>query len=378
MTAKTLTEVAISAIDTRRLALPTGMKSFTLPNGHQTPTDLSALLVRVHDADGGTGQSLLWAQRPQQLDLFDAALGYLAEVVTGQPRSISDTVAAMRQAVAFVSSSGVAAFAISGYEMALQDLRVRRSGTSLASSLGVVHETVRAYQTGLMLSATVDELIDEATMIYQSGITAIKMIVGRPTIEEDVQRVRAVRECLPSDAALMVDALQRWSAPDAMRAACDLAELELIWIEDPIPHHDLAGYAQLAQDAPVKIATGETCFARDEFVRLLDIGIPYVIAELERTGGVSGWMEIAALVDERSAVMLPHIYPHVSAQLTAALPQDEVWWEYVPWFDQLMETPFDIHDGRVRPSMAVGSGFDPSPDAIERFAQTPWVSLATT
>ena len=80
---------------------------------------------------------------------------------------------------------------------------------------------------------------------------------------------------------------------------------------------------------------------------------------------------------QRGAAILPHINPHISAQLTAALTQDEVWWEYVPWFDQLVDEPFDIRDGAVHPSRAPGSGLEPSLDSIERLAQSPWQPLGS-
>jgi L-alanine-DL-glutamate epimerase-like enolase superfamily enzyme len=82
------------------------------------------------------------------------------------------------------------------------------------------------------------------------------------------------------------------------------------------------------------------------------------------------------MVQAASAVMLPHIYPHVSAQLLSAVEQAEVWWEYVPWFDQLVAEPFEIVDGELIVGDCPGSGFDPDPDAVERLARTPWLPLA--
>lgn len=369
-------DTRIARAEIRKLLVPTGMKSFVLPNGHRTPTHLPVLLIRLVDEDDVIGYSMLWVQREQQIALFEATLRYLADTVEGHRLDETPTIpVALQQATGFIGGEGVAAFGVSGFEMALEDLTCRRAGLSLSRSLGRVRDTVPAYQTGLMLNASIDELVVETAKIVASGIKAIKMIVGRPTLEEDVDRIRAVKEALPSDGTLMVDALQRWDRRSALRAAELFAEFDLAWLEDPIHHADLAGYRLLAERAPVPVATGESLFALADLAALVDAKVPYVIAELERVGGIRPWMRIADVVEAGSAAMLPHIYPHISAQLTAALTQRDVWWEYVPWFDDIVNEPFTVVDGVVTVPDTPGSGFNPDLDAVERLAQGPWRSL---
>lgn len=370
-----MTSASIARAEARLLAVPTGMKPFVLPNGHRTPTELSALMIRITDTDGAIGQSLLWAQRDSQLAVYQAGLRYFAEVVEGFPLDNADNlVPAMRSAGVFLGLQGAMAFAVSGYEMAMWDLRCRRDNLSLGRSLGRRRDRVRAYQTGLMLNATVEELVEEAHAIAERGLRGIKMIVGQPTLDEDVERVAAVRAALP-DVSLMVDALQRWTLDQSIEAAERLAEFDIVWLEDPTDSTDIRAYTELAKRSPIPIATGETLFTSSAFGELLDAGLPYLIAELERVGGVSEWMRIAALVSTGAATILPHVYPDVSAQLLSAAASDAVWWEYVTWFDSLMAEPFEIADGTVVVSDRPGTGFEPDPAAIERYARTPWSAL---
>ena len=365
----------IARAEARHLALPTGLKPMLLPNGHRTPTDLAVLLVRLTDTDGASGCGLLWTQDERQAPLFEAALRYVASAagIVGQPSE--GVVEGMQRATGFVGREGVAAFAVSGLAMALEDLGCRRAGVSLGETLGRRHDRIRLYQTGLMLPATIDELVAEAETISRRGVRAVKMLVGRPSLDEDVERVRAVRDALPDDAALMVDALQRWTLDVALRAAERLTDVGLVWIEDPLPQQDIDGYRQLVKGCPVPIATGETCFSVAAFETLVDAGVPYLVAELERVGGFGPWMQIGMLANEASTVMLPHLYPHVSAQLIAALPQSEVWLEYVPWFDQLVDDAFEVEDGEITVSRRPGSGFNPADGAVERLARGPWLRL---
>jgi L-alanine-DL-glutamate epimerase-like enolase superfamily enzyme len=364
-------------IEARHLALPTGIRPFQLPDGRTTPTDVPVVLVRLTDTDGVHGYSLLWAQQQQQARLVDASLRYLADVITQYSLSEAPRLTReIRSATTFFGAQGVTAFGVSGLLMAIEDLICRRRDESLSDLLGRKRDHIRAYQTGLMLQASIDELTAEATTMYDSGIRAMKMLVGRPTIEEDADRIQAVRQTMPDDASLMVDALQRWTPETALRASERFAEFGLVWIEDPLSHDDLSGYRRLAEESPVPIATGETTFSPREFRELLDAGIPYIIGEPERVGGLCAWADIAATVHDAGATMLPHLYPHVSSQLLATLPQDEVWLEYVPWFDPLVEEPLSLlADGVIEVGSSPGSGFTPCSDAVERLARGPWRRL---
>lgn len=362
--------------DVRRLGLPTGVKEFVLPSGHRSPTELGVLLVRLVDDDGTVGYSFLWTQEARQLPLFEAVLRYFAGQVIGHRLDESPSlVSSLRRSTNFIGYEGLSAYGVSGYEMALQDLACRRLDVSLGALLGRVRQRVPAYQTGLFLWSSPEELVAEAKEMYQSGLRAMKMQVGAAHIEEDVERLRAVVSSLPDGVAIMADAVQRWSYPDALRAAESFAEFELVWLEDPLDYDDLASYRRLVERSPIPIATGESQYSPGSYRRLVEAGVPYLIGDLERVGGVSGWMRLADLARQSGSVILPHIYPHVSTQLVAAVDAKEVWWEYVPWFDELVGYDFELLDGQVIVPDRPGSGFDPSLDAVEDLARGPWTSL---
>lgn len=372
-----LLDTRVARTEVRHLRLPTGIQPFSLPDGRLTPTDIPISLIRVTDNDGVQGFSLLWFQHPIQALVVEAGLRLLSSEMKGYVLNDLEGIdCATRSATAFLGREGALAFATSGLRMAVEDLICRRRGDSLANLLGRKHDRVRAYQTGLMLHATIDELVDEAVAMYDMGVRAVKMLVGKPSIDEDADRIQAVRQSLPADTTLMVDALQCWTTATALRAAERFAEYGLRWIEDPLSHGDHAGYSELARRSPIPIATGETLFSRAHFDRLLAAGIPYIVGEPERVGGLCAWANIAQAVHQAGATMLPHLYPHVSAQLLATLPQDEIWLEYVPWFDSLVDNDLVLlDDGSIEVSSKPGAGFTPRQDAVECLASGPWRQL---
>jgi L-alanine-DL-glutamate epimerase-like enolase superfamily enzyme len=366
----------IAQIDVRYLALPTGIKEVKLPNGRAAATDFGILLVRLTDGDGTPGWSFVWGQVPRQLQLFEQVTRFLASDVCGHSLDEVPTIGtALAHSSHFLGLEGLCAYGISAYEMALEDLRCRRLGISLGALAGRKRTSMPTYQTGLFLWSTIDELVAEARSIYESGVHAIKMIVGKADPAEDLDRLTAVRDSLPSHVSLMADATQRWSYPQALRAAQLFVDIGLVWLEDPLRAEDLAGYERLAHTSPVPIATGENLYGLEAYRRLAESGIPYLVADLERVGGFGGWRRIAEVADDTGCVALPHLYPHASAQLMTTVPGKEVWHEYVPWFDTLVEEQLVFKDGILTVSDQPGAGFTPSADSIERLATSQWISL---
>jgi L-alanine-DL-glutamate epimerase-like enolase superfamily enzyme len=366
----------IVSAESRHVKVPTGMKEAVLPTGQKVNNDLDVLLLRLTDDDGTVAHSMLWLTVADQVPLMEAALRYHAPRVEGHRLDqVPNIPLTLAQSLSFVGHQGVAAFGASAFEMAIEDLICRRRNISLGKALGQVSQKVRAYQTGLMPFTPIDELVAEAQEIYDGGVRAIKMLVGKPRIEQDVERIAAVRAALPDDASLMVDALQKWNYTQARQAVEAFADFDLVWVEDPLDHTDIKGYRDLVRISPVPISTGESLFAVDSFQQLFDARLPYVVGELERVGGIRAWMRLANLAAAHSTTLLPHIFPHLSAHLVSALPQKEVWWEYVPWFDSLLDYTFDINDGFLTVADRPGTGFDLSFDAVENFARSPWQRL---
>lgn len=91
-----------------------------------------------------------------------------------------------------------------------------------------------------------------------------------------------------------------------------------------------------------------------------------VMTDLERIGGVSGWLQAAALADAAATEMSSHLYHEVSAHLLAATPTAH-WIEYVDWADPILEQPLKVADGCVVPPDRPGTGLTWNADAVARF-----------
>jgi mandelate racemase len=92
----------------------------------------------------------------------------------------------------------------------------------------------------------------------------------------------------------------------------------------------------------------------------------YVMPDLERIGGVTGWRQAAEIARSHDIKMSSHLFPEVSAHLLAATPTCH-FLEYVDWANVLVEEPLAIIDGHAVVPARPGSGMVWDDKAIERY-----------
>lgn len=114
-----------------------------------------------------------------------------------------------------------------------------------------------------------ERLLRQTENNLRRGFRAIKMKVGRPNLDEDIARVRVMRQYLGPDIPLMVDANMTWTVDKAIEAARRLAEFDLVWIEESLVPEDLEGHVRVAAESSAKIATGENIHASTNLQRCL-------------------------------------------------------------------------------------------------------------
>ena len=91
--------------------------------------------------------------------------------------------------------------AIAALDVALWDLKAQRAGLPLAKLLGAYRDSVPGYNTsGGFLQASLEEIKEKAAASLEGGIGGIKIKVGQPDWQTDLERVAAVREHLGDSA----------------------------------------------------------------------------------------------------------------------------------------------------------------------------------
>ena len=346
-------------LSTATLPLSTPISDAKVFTGRQRPmTEVVFLFAEISTAQGHTGVGFSYSKRAggpaQYAHAKEVAEGLIGE----DPNDIARVYDKLLWAGASVGRSGVATQALAAIDVALWDLKAKRAGLPLAKLLGAHRDSVRTYNTsGGFLNASLEEVRDRATRSLEEGIGGIKIKVGLPDSAEDLRRVAGVREHIGTDVPLMVDANQQWDRATALRMGRRLEEFDLVWIEEPLDAYDAEGHAQLAAALDTPIATGEMLASVAEHVRLIDARACDIIQpDAPRVGGITQFLRLAALADQRGLGLAPHFAMEIHLHLAAAYPR-EPWVEHFDWLDPLFEERLETRDGRMlvpdRPGLGV-------------------------
>jgi mandelate racemase len=200
-----------------------------------------------------------------------------------------------------------------------------------------------------------DAAADEEALLAD-GFTAVKLRLGQSNFEHDLATVRAVRRRLQGSVRLMVDFDQALTFSDAMQYALALDDEGIYWIEEPIRHNDYRHMAWIAQAARTPIQIGGDFTGLAPMAAALEAAASdYVMLELDRIGGVTGWQRAAGLASGYDREVSSHLFPEASAHLLAATPGQH-WLEYVDWADPTLQEPLRIKNGMAIPSSSPGNG----------------------
>src|SRR3954465_5384975 len=205
--------------------------------------------VRLRDADGAEGVGYTYTVG-RNGGAVDAVLRReLVEIMAGEEADhIERLWLKAWWALHYGGRGGPTVLALSAFDMALWDLKSRRAGLPLWNFLGGFDRRVPCYAGGIDLDLPLDALLRQTDDNLAKGFRAIKMKVGRKSLAEDVERVRAMRGHLGAEFPLMVDANMKWSADQAVRAARAFSPFDLTWLEEPVPPEDIAGHARVLRD----------------------------------------------------------------------------------------------------------------------------------
>jgi mandelate racemase len=341
--------------------------TYALGTSRATITQAPLLLIDLETEEGVTGRSYLFCYLPEAAPGIAKILEEVLRVAKGERIAPLELWEKLAKRFALIGVQGIVRMAMAGFDVACWDALASAAGAPLAAFLGHEAKPIPAYNScGLGLMAP-EAVANEAEKLLRGGFRAVKLRLGYPTLAEDLARVHAVRKRLPADIAIMVDYNQALSVADALDRGRALDQENIYWLEEPIRHDDYAGAATLARELKTPIQIGENFSLATSMEAAIAGGASdYVMPDLERIGGVTGWQRAAALASTHGLNMSSHLFPEVSAHLLAATPTGH-WLEYVDWADAIVEQPLKIVDGMALAPDRPGNGLTWNKAAVERF-----------
>jgi mandelate racemase len=327
------------------------------------------ILIDPHTNEGVVGRSYLEPYLKNAFRYIVPAIEDLAAAAQGRPVAPLDAYQRGVGALHLVGRAGVTLIAVSGLDMAAWDALARAAGVPLAVYLGGTVGPVPAYNSNGLWPTAPDGLAAEAAeLVAEGGFTALKIRLGREKLGEDLAAIAAARAAAGPEVKLMADFNQGLSLGDALARCRALDDQGLYWLEEPIAYDNIPGYAQLARELNTPVQLGENFYGPRALYHALLAGAgDYVMPDLMRIGGVSGWLRAAAVAGAAGIPVSTHLYPEVAAHLMR-VTETAHWLEWQDWAYPILSEPFLLKDGHLVVPDRPGSGIEWDERSVSTFA----------
>jgi L-alanine-DL-glutamate epimerase-like enolase superfamily enzyme len=335
-----------------------------------------ATIVRVHTDDGvtgiGSGDTMAGFEAVEHLFLGEDPLDIVRHV----------------KAIETATFHGGRFWPL---EAALWDIIGQVAGLPVATLFGNSARSLPAYASSAELKSP-EERVETAQRAREAGFRAMKIRIDRDHVPDGVAAVAAVRDALGPDFGIMVDLNQSWRMAGDTSAAADLAatrklvrrlaELDVLWVEEPLPYHDLDGFRTLRAENPgVRIAAGEMHHSVPELLRYLEEDVLDVYQmDVVLAVGLHRARTLAELAQLKHRAFTPHSWTngigvlanlHVSAGVGGG-PYFEFPWDPPGWTPErrdfmLAEPVMITAAGELEVPRRPGLGIELDEEAVRRW-----------
>jgi mandelate racemase len=330
--------------------------------------DWPLCLIDLYTNEGVVGRSYLEPYLKDSARYIVPAIHDLAAAIGGKPLAPLDVFQNGRRSLNLIGYEGIAMIAVAGLDMAIWDALAKAGGMPLAVLLGGALGPVPAYNSNGLWLTEVATLAKEAEQLVAEGaFKGLKLRLGRDRLADDLAAIREVRGSVGDDVKLMVDFNQGLSLGDALERCHALDGQGLAWFEEPIAYNNLAGYTQLTRELRTPVQIGENFYgprALHDAVRLA--ACDYVMPDLMRIGGVSGWLRSAPIAAAAGVQVSTHLYPEVAAHLMR-VTETAHWLEWQDWADPVLKAPFPVTNSQINLPDVPGAGIEWDEAAVAKY-----------
>ncbi len=315
------TDIRIESVETFVLAFET---KNPIRDAIHTFSDRGGVVTRVHTNVGITGHSYTYFGTIPAGPKVVAKIirEELYPVIKGEdPFFVKRIRDRMWRATEYHGVTGVVQFGIAAVDNAIWDIVGRALDKPLYKILGGFRDRVAAYAMVGWYYDDAEDFKKRCVDAVEEGFRAIKLKVGMGSLADDISRIKTARKAVGDKVELMVDANQAHSVSTALQRGKAYQDLGVFWYEEPLPPHDHDGYEELGQKLTIRIATGENEYTKYAFADLIRRrAVDVVQPDNRRTGGVTEWMEIAALADAFHVKLASHGGGPGNLNMLAAMP----------------------------------------------------------
>ena len=342
-------------------------------NGRYTYPTVALNLITLETDEGVTGYGYMGGEHVSD-EMTMGVFENMKKFVIGQDPFDNERLWEEMWQPKLVGRRGVSTRAISGIDIALWDIKGKAAGRPVHKLLGGFTDRIPVYIAGGYYEEGkgLGELAAEMETAVEMGSRAVKMKIGGAPINEDVERIRAVREAVGSDVKVLMDANCAYRYYEAIELARKAERYDVFWFEEPVNPDDYEGHRLISRATSIPIATGENEYTRYGFRDLINNRCAAIIQpDALIMGGVTEFVKVAALASAHDLPIAPHGKQEVHIHLVAAIPNGLILAYYSSAFDpmhgRVFQEPLEVADGHVLAPDRPGFGFTPNFGALEEY-----------
>ena len=358
---------AIVDLRTQLMVVPYAELPVFLP-GFNRPREI--LVLELETADGVVGMGFVQPITGGARTIETCLHELLKPMLLGRDSTdIEGIWRSVYQGTHMVGRMGIVLFALSGVDIALWDALGKRASLPLYRLWGGGGQPqVPAYGSGCYRGMGGDGMIEKARRYVAQGFKAIKMQVAHMhTLREDLDNVRRMREALGDEIDIMIDVNQGWCADDAIRMGLKFQELDIFWLEEPVPVDDFNGSRRVSQALHMPVVGGENLYTRWDYLPYIEQSVFSILQPDVMRGGFTEMRKIAAMADVKGLRVAPHLFPELMVHVLASIPNGLIL-EYMGWLDDMWVQPVLPVQGFVTVPERPGHGLAFKPDVLKEFA----------
>jgi L-alanine-DL-glutamate epimerase-like enolase superfamily enzyme len=324
-------------------------------------------IVTITDSDGATGIGYSYTIGTGGSSIMRLLSDHLVPLLIGEDADCIEAIWHKMEFATHATTIGaITALALAAVDTALWDLRARKQGLPLWKLAGGAKDSCPLYTTeGGWLHIEKEALVEDALLAKAKGFSGSKVKIGKPHGAEDYARLSAVRAAVGDGFEIMTDCNQGFMVDEVIRRAARLKELDLAWIEEPLPADDLDGHIRLSRSTATPIAVGESIYSIRHFREYMQKGACSIVqVDVARIGGITPWLKVAHAAEAFDIPVCPHFLMELHVSLVCAV-QNGKYVEYIPQLDQLTTKGMEIRDGRAIAPSDPGIGISWDWQAVE-------------
>ena len=327
------------------------------------------LCIDVHTNSDLIGRSYIGPYLLNQLGSISKCIEALSQFFLDKNIKPFDFFKEGFKKTALLGYQGIGIYALAALDIAFWDVYAKAANLPLAVLLGSDLKALNTYNSRGLWLIPLEKVEKEIHDLLDNGsFYALKVRIGRDKVKDDIHVIEKIKKLGGDNIQIMSDFNCCYEYDTALKRMLLLDDIGLYWYEEPINYRNFEDCAKLSSKIKTPITIGENFHGTYDLIKSISRNAStYIMPDLMRIGGVSGWLKAANIAEAYNLKCSTHLYPEVSSHLMNLTPTAH-WLEWVDWANPILQdTGFKINNGKYHIPNIPGTGIEWNESNIEKY-----------